>query len=154
MSAETRVTVLIPDSTRTGDAEAICRILRDVAPYCRIRAHTIDPAIELADGSAHRARIVAAVMQSDVVLYLAKGTDRSNAGLIALRERAGFTLRLTEPEFARAWFSTNRKRSLFVLGAFPGALGSLALALDVGCSDPAAARRVREDRQEPALAAV
>jgi hypothetical protein len=154
VSAETRVTVLIPDATRTADAEAICRILQNVAPYCRIRAHTIDPPIEFADGSAHRARIVAAVMQSDVVLYLTKNTARSNAGLIALRERTGFTSRLTEPEFARAWFSASRKRSLFVVGEFPGALGSLALALDVGCGDPAAARRLREDRQQPVLAAV
>jgi hypothetical protein len=94
------------------------------------------------------------VMQSDVVLYLTKNTARSNAGLIALRERTGFTSRLTEPEFARAWFSASRKRSLFVVGEFPGALGSLALALDVGCGDPAAARRLREDRQQPVLAAV
>jgi hypothetical protein len=154
VSAETRVTVLIPDSTRTDDAEAICRVLRTVAPYCRIRAHAIDPAIEFADDFAHRARIVGAVMQSDVVLYLTKNTDRSNAGLIALRERAGFTLRLTEPEFGRAWFTANRKRSLFVLGELPGAFTSLAHALDVGCADPAAARRVREDLQHPMLAAV
>lgn len=154
MSAQTRVTVSIPDATRTNDAEALCRILRDVAPYCRIRAHAIDPASELAEGTAHRARIVAAVMQSDVVLYLAKSTDRSNAALIALRERAGFTLRLTEPELARAWFTPSRKRSLFVVGEFPGALAALALALDVGCVDPAAARLVREGRQQFALAAV
>jgi len=133
----------MPDAARAADAEAICRRLRDSAPYCRIRAHAIDPVTEFADGSAHRARSVAAVMQSDIVLFLAANTDRTNAALIALRERAGFTWRLTEPEFARVWFSTNRERSLYVLGELPGAFGSLALALELGCGDLAAAQRVR-----------
>ena len=63
-------------------------------------------------------------------------------------------LRLTEPEYARAWFIPNRRRSLYVLGEFPGAFGSLALALELGCSDPAAAQRLRERSQQPALIAV
>jgi hypothetical protein len=145
VSAEVRVTVLLPDARRAGDAEAICERLRDAAPYCRIRAHGFDPAKEFANGSAHRARVVAAAMQSDVVLFLAANTDRTNAALIALRERADFTRRLTEPAFARAWFSTNRKRSLYVIGDFPGAFDSLALALALGCGDPAAAQRLRAD---------
>jgi hypothetical protein len=153
MPAETRVTVVIPDPRRTADAERICRLLRSSAPYCSIHVHAVDPASEFADDTAYAKRTVATVMQSDVVLYLTSDSARVSAGLIALRERAGFTWRLSEPDFARVWFSKNRKRSLYVLGELPGALGALALALDLGFADPAAARRVRDDRQ-PALAAV
>jgi hypothetical protein len=154
MSAETRVTVVIPDPIRSDDAETICRTLRSTAPYCRIHVHTVDPASEFSEESAHAKRTVATVMQSDVVLYLSSGSARASAGLIALRERAGFTWRLSEPDFARVWFSKNRKRSLYVLGELPGALGALALALELGFADPAAAQRVRDGGGRPELAAV
>lgn len=150
VSTETRVMVLIPDPNRTGDAETICRLLRDTAPYCRIRVHAIDPAREFADDTAHCKRTIAAVLESEVVLYLTTGTDRTSAGLIALRERAGFTWRFGEPEYARVWFSRDHKRSLYVLGEMPGALGALALALDLGCADPVAAQLMR-DRPQPAF---
>ncbi|MGA2395794.1 MAG: hypothetical protein ABSH03_20855 [Candidatus Lustribacter sp.] len=152
MSAEVRVTVVIPDPHRSDDAETICRMLRNSAPYCRIYVHTIDPVSEFTEEAAHASRTVARVMQSDVVLYLTNGSDRSSAGLIALRERAGFTSRLTEPDFACVWFTKNRKRSLYVLGDLPGALGALALALELGFVDPAAAQQVRDGLQQPALA--
>ncbi len=125
-----------------------------MAPYCRIHAQTINPERELAESAAHQARSVAAALRSDIVLYLAAATDKKNAALIALRERAGYTVRLSEPEYARAWFSANHRRSLYVLGAFPGAFASLALALELGCSDPAAAQRMRDQLQPPALIAV
>ena len=149
-----RLTVLIADPLLTNDAETICRTVRDAAPYCRIRVHAIDPANDFATDSAHHARAVAAALQSDVVLYLCSGTTSTRAALISLRERAGFTVRLAEPEFARAWFSENGRRSLYVLGQLPGALGSLALALEIGCADFNAAQRVRDGRARPLLAAV
>ena len=151
MSAEVRVAVIVADPLGANDAELICRTLRQAAPYCRINAHAIGPG-ELAESAAHRARGVAVALRSDVVLYLSAATDRPNATLIALRERAGFTVRLTEPEFARAWFSPNRRRSLYVLGALPGAFGSLALALELGCADPAAAQRVRSQARPSFIA--
>jgi hypothetical protein len=154
VSAEVRVTVLIAGPSRAGDAETACRALRQAAPYARIHAQTIDPESEFAESTAHRARGVAAALRSDIVLYLASATEKTSAALITFRERAGFTLRLTEPEYARAWFSPNRRRSLYVLGEFPGAFGSLALALELGCSDPVAAQRLRERPQQPALIAV
>jgi hypothetical protein len=129
MSAETRVTVVIPDPVRSDDALTICRLLRTTAPYCRIYVHRIDPATEFADDSAYAKRTVAAVMKSDVVLYLTSASDRTSAGLISLRERAGFVRRLSGPDAARVWFSKNRKRSLYVLGELPGAIEALALAL-------------------------
>jgi hypothetical protein len=137
-------TVLVADPARAGDALTVCRTLQQTAPYVRIHALTIDPEREFAESAAYRARGVSSALRSDVVLYLATATAKANAALIALRERAGFTLRLSEPEYARAWFSPNRRRSLYVLGAFPGAFGSLALALELGCSDPDAAQRLRE----------
>jgi hypothetical protein len=148
------VAVLIADASRAGDAETICRTLRGAAPYCRIHAATIDPVSEFGEGSAHRAHGISAALRSDVVLYLAAEIDRKGAALIALRERAGFTLRLTEPEAARAWYSTNRRRSLYVLGALPGAFGALALALELGCADAGAAQRVRERSEYSSLIAV
>lgn len=154
MSADVRVTVLITDPSRAGDAERTCLALRQAAPYCRIHAQTINPEREFAESAAHRARAVTAALRSDVVLYLAAATHATNAALIAFRERAGYTVRLSEPEYARAWFTANRRRSLYVLGAFPGALGSLALALELGCSDPAAAQRLRDRGRQPSLIAV
>jgi hypothetical protein len=154
VSADVRVIVLIADPARAGDAETACRALRQAAPYARIHAHTIDPAAQFAESAGHRAGGVAAALRSDVVLYLATANDKANAALIALRERAGYTLRLSEPEYARAWFSPNRRRSLYVLGAFPGAFGSLALALELGCSDPAGAQRMRDRLPQPSLIAV
>jgi len=154
VSTDVRVTVLIADPSRGADAEAICRTLRAAAPSCRIHAHSVDPEREFGEDDAHRARGVAAALRSDVVLYLGETSGRANASLIAVRERAGFTVRLTEPEFARAWFSANQRRSLYVLGALPGALGSLALALELGCSDPAAAQYVRARSESPSLIAV
>lgn len=142
----------MPDPARAADAQAICRRLRDSAPYCRVRAHAIDPVAEFSEDTAHRTGAVAAALQSDVVLYLASGIDRTSAALIALRERAGFTWRLAEPEFARVWFSPNGERSLYVLGELPGAFGALALALELGCGDFAAAQRVRAG--DPPLIAV
>jgi hypothetical protein len=152
--ADVRVAILIADPSRADDGEAVCRALRQAAPYARIHAQTIDPVREFAEGAGYRTHAVAAALRSDVVLYLATATDKANAALIALRERAGYTLRLSEPEYARAWFSPNRRRSLYVLGAFPGAFGSLALALKLGCSDPAAAHRMRDRLQQPSLIAV
>jgi hypothetical protein len=70
-----------------------------------------------------------------------------------LRERAGFATRFTEPDFARVWFSKNRKRSLYVIGDFPGASTVLALALELGLEDPSAAQRMRDTPQLPELAA-
>jgi hypothetical protein len=152
--ADVRVTVLIADPSRADDAETACRALRQAAPYARIHAQTIDPMLEFAESAAHQARGVALALRSDIVLYLAAATDKKSAALIALRERAGYTVRLAEPEYARAWFSANRRRSLYVLGAFPGAFGSLALALELGCLDPDAAQRMRDRLQQPSLIAV
>lgn len=143
MSADVRIAILIADASRGDDAEEICRALRRAAPYCRLHVLTAASENEFDESGAHGARLVAAALHSDVILYVSGAADRAGAALIALRERAGFVERLTEPDFARVWFSANRKRSLYVLGALPVALSVVALALEIGCGDPAAAERMR-----------
>ncbi len=128
----TRVSILISEPARGADAETIGRRLRSVARGCSIDVHTIDPL-----------SAVPAACRADVVLYVGGETAATRAALVALRERAGFTTRFLEPEFARAWFTTDHARSLFVLGALPGAWAGLALALELGVGDHDAAQRVR-----------
>jgi hypothetical protein len=143
--SELRVALLLADPRRTADVRAIRDVLVQVAPYCGVRMHAFDSVHQLNEESPRFARGVAAALWSDVVLFVApEHHARTNAALIALRERSGFTERFHEPEFARAWFTANRRRSLYVLGALPGALGALALALEYGCGDPDAARRLRD----------
>jgi len=143
--SELRVALLVADPRRTGEARAIRDVLVQVAPYCGVQTHAFDSVHQLNEESPRFARGVAAALWSDVVLFLSPERDaRTNAALIALRERSGFTERFHEPEFARAWFAANRRRSLYVLGSLPGALGALALALEYGCGDPDAARRLRD----------
>jgi len=142
--SELRVALLLADPGRADEARAIRDVLAEVAPYCGVQTHAFDSVPQLNEESPRFARSVAAALWSDVVLFLAPERNaRTNAALIALRERSGFTERFHEPEFARAWFTANGRRSLYVLGALPGAFGALALALEYGCSDPDGARRLR-----------
>jgi hypothetical protein len=143
--SELRVALLLADPQRTADARSIRNLLAQVAPYCRVQTHAFDSIHQLNEASPRFARSVAAALWSDVVLFHVPARDaRTSAALIALRERSGFTERFHEPELARAWFTRNGRRSLYVLGAPPGAYGTLALALEVGCCDPDAARRLRD----------
>jgi hypothetical protein len=142
--SELRIALLLADQRHTGEARTIRNVLVQVAPNCAVQTHAFDSVHQLNEESPRFARGVAAALRSDVVLFLAPERDaRTNAALIALRERSGFTERFHEPEFARAWFTANGRRSLYVLGALPGALGALALALEYGCGDPDAARQLR-----------
>jgi hypothetical protein len=142
---ELRIALLLADPSRAEDARAIRDTLARVAPYCGVQTHAFDSVHQLNEESPRFARGVAAALWSDVVLFFAPQRDaRTNAALIALRERSGFTERFHEPEFARAWFTANGKRSLYVLGSLPGAFGALALALEYGCADPDGAQRLRD----------
>jgi hypothetical protein len=142
--SELRVALLIADPKHIEDARTIRDILARVAPYCGVQTHVFDSVHLLNDESPRFGRGVAAALWSDIVLFLAPERNaRTNASLIALRERSGFTERFQEPEFARVWLTPNARRSLYVLGALPGAYGALALALEYGCSDPDAARSLR-----------
>jgi len=142
--SELRVALLIADSKRTEDARTIRDLLARVAPYCGVRMHVFDSPQQLNEAAPQFARGVAAALWSEVVLFFAPDRDaRANAALIALRERSGFTERFAEPRFARAWLTPNGRRSLYVLGALPGAYGALALALEYGCGDPDAAQAMR-----------
>jgi hypothetical protein len=143
--SELRVALLLADPDRADDAGAIRDALAEVAPYCGVQTHAFDSVHQLNEESPRFARSVAAALWSDVVLFMAPERNaRTNAALIALRERSGFTERFHEPEIARAWSTPNGRRSLYVLGALPGAFGALALALEYGCSDPDGARRLRD----------
>jgi hypothetical protein len=143
--SDLRVALLLADPDRTEDARAIRNILAQVAPYCRVQTQAFDSMHQLNEDSPRFAHSVAAALWSEVVLFLAPERDaRTNAALIALRERSGFTERFHEPEFARAWFTPNGRRSFYALDALPGAYGVLALALEVGCCDPDGARRLRD----------
>jgi hypothetical protein len=147
--SELRVALLLADPGRADEAREIRAALAEVAPYCGVQMHAFDSVNQINEESPRFARSVAAALWSDVVLFFAPESDaRTNAALIALRERSGFTERLHEPEFARAWFTPNGRRSLYVLGKLPGAFGALALALEYGCSDPDGARRLRTLRSE------
>jgi hypothetical protein len=142
--SELRVALLLPDPRHADEARAICAALAEVAPYCGVQTYAFDSVRQINEESPRFARSVAAALWSDVVLFFAPESDaRTNAALIALRERSGFTERFHEPEFARAWFTANGRRSLYVLGRLPGAFGALALALEYGCSDPDGAQRLR-----------
>jgi hypothetical protein len=142
--SELRVALLIADPRHTEDARNIRDLLARVAPYCGVQTHVFDSAHQLNEQSPRFARSVAAALWSEIVLFFAPNRDaRTNASLIALRERSGFTERFAEPEFARVWLTPNGRRSLYVLGALPGAYGALAHALEHGCSDPDAARSLR-----------
>jgi hypothetical protein len=128
--SELRVALLLADPGRTGEARAIRDVLAQVAPYCDVQMHAFDSVHQLNEESPRFARGVAAALLSDVILFFAPERDaRTNAALIAFRERSGFTERFHEPEFARAWFTADGRRSLYVLGSLPGAFGALALAL-------------------------
>jgi hypothetical protein len=142
--SELRVTLLLADPNRADDARMIRDVLARVAPYCGVQTHVFNSVDQFNEASPQFARSVAAALWSDVVLFLAPARDaRTNAGLIALRERSGFTQRFPEPELARVWITPNGRRSLYVLGALPGALGALALALEFGCGDPDGAQQLR-----------
>jgi len=151
--SELRVSVLLAGPARADDARTIRDLLARVAPYCGVQTHAFESAQQLNDESPQFARGVAAALWADVVLYLPPARDtRSNAALIALRERSGFTKRYHEPEFARMWMTPNGRRSLYVIGEFPGAYGALEHALEFGCADPDGARRLRTiARDVPAL---
>jgi hypothetical protein len=143
--SELRVALLIADPKRAADACAIRDILARVAPYCGVQTHVLESVHQLSEESPRFARSVAAALWSEIVLFLASGRNmRTSATLIALRERSGFTERFHEPEFARVWLTPNGRRSLYVLGALPGAYGALATALEYGCSDPAGAQALRQ----------
>jgi hypothetical protein len=150
--SELRVTVLLADPARAEDAGVIRDLFGRAAPYCGVQTHVFDSAQQLNDDSPRFARGVAAALWSDVVLYLpGRHATRSNAALIALRERSGFTERFHEPEFARMWMTPNGRRSLYVIGDLPGAFGALAHAIEYGCGDPEGARRLQSivrDRPE------
>jgi hypothetical protein len=138
-----RMTLLVADPARFDHARAIRGILADVAPYCSVEMHFFDLLHRVDEDSPAFARGVAASLGSDVVLLLAPTPDaRTNAALIALRERAGFTERFHEPQFARIWLTPDHQRSLYILGTLPGAYIVLSLALEFGFSDPDGAKRL------------
>jgi hypothetical protein len=143
--SELRVALLLTDPGHADAARTIRSLLARVAPYCHVQTHVFDSIHQLNEESPRFAHSVAAALWSEVVLFVAPTRDaRTNAALIALRERSGFTERFHEPEFARVWFTPNGRRSLFVLGKLPGGFAALALALEVGCRDPDGARRLRD----------
>jgi hypothetical protein len=131
------IAVVVAGSDRAADARTIRAMLADVAPDCAVSMHAFDAAA-LSEGSPGFARCVAAALSADAVLFVAPVRDaRTNAGLIALRERSGFTKRFSEPEFARAWFTADGRRSLYVVGVLPGAFAAVNLALELGNPQPA-----------------
>jgi len=96
--SELRVALLLADPGRADEARAIRDVLAEVAPYCGVQTHAFDSVPQLNEESPRFARSVAAALWSDVVLFLAPERNaRTNAALIALRERSGFTERFHEP---------------------------------------------------------
>ena len=141
--SELRVTMLLSDPRRSNDARLIRDVFGRVAPYCGVGIHALESIEQLDEGSPRFARGVTAALSSDVVLFFGARDARTNALLIAFRERSGFTQRLHERPFARIWATRNGRRSLYEIGQLPAAYETVAVALEHGFRDPEGARRLR-----------
>jgi hypothetical protein len=142
--SELRVTMLVTDPNRSDDARLIRDIFGRVAPYSGVGIHALESIEQLDEASPRFARGVKAALSSDIVLFFGPARDsRTNALLIAFRERSGFTQRLRGRPFARIWATRNGRRSLYEMGKLPAAYETLATALEYGFSDPDGARRLR-----------
>lgn len=142
--SELRVTMLLADPKRTSDAHLIRDVFARVAPYCGVGIHALESIDQLDEDSPHFARGVTAALSSNIVLFLGLHRDaRTNALLIAFRERSGFTQRVLERPFSRIWMTRNGRRSLYEVGALPAAYETVATALEHGFRDPDGARRLR-----------
>lgn len=142
--SELRVTMLLADPKRSEDARLIRDIFGRVAPYCSVGIHALEAIEQLDEDSPRFARGVTAALSSDVVLFFGLAREaRTNALLIAFRERSGFTQRLLERPFARIWSTRNARRSLYEVGPLPAAYETVATALEHGFRDPDGARRLR-----------
>jgi hypothetical protein len=141
--SDVRVAILLSDERAHADADVIRDVLAEIAPYCRLQTHAFYGGA-LNETAPAFTRSVTAASWSDIVLVIApRASAQTNAALIALRELSGYTQRFAEPKFARAWFTPNGRRSLYLLGAVPGAFAALSLALEYGCRDTEAAHRLR-----------
>jgi hypothetical protein len=142
--SELRVTMLVTDPKRSADARLIRDVFGRVAPYCSVGLHALESIEQLDERSPHFARGVTAALSSNIVLFLGLARDaRTNALLIAFRERSGFTQRLLERPFSRMWATRNGRRSLYEIGQLPTAYETVATALEHGFRDPEGARRLR-----------
>jgi hypothetical protein len=142
--SELRVTMLISDPKRSDDARRIRDIFGRVAPYCAVGIHALESIEQLDEGSPRFARGVTAALSSNVVLFFGRARDaRTNALLIAFRERSGFTQRLLERPLSRIWATRNGRRSLYEIGELPAAYEVAATALEHGFRDPDGAHRLR-----------
>jgi hypothetical protein len=142
--SELRATILLTDPKRSKDARLIRDLFGRVAPYCGVVIHVLESIEQLDEESPRFARGVTAALSSDIVLFFGLARDaRTNALLIAFRERSGFTQRLRERPFARMWSTRNGRRSFYEIGQLPDAYETVAASLEHGFSDPDGARRLR-----------
>ena len=141
--SELRVTMLVSDPKRSYDARLIRDLFGRVAPYCGVGIHALESIEQLEEGSPRFARGVTAALSSNIVLFFGARDTRTNALLIAFRERSGFTQRLLERPFARMWATRNGRRSLYEIGQLPQAYETAATALEYGFRDLDGARRLR-----------
>jgi hypothetical protein len=142
--SELRVTMLVADPKRSDEARLIRDLFGWIAPYCGVGIHALESIEQLDEASPRFARRVKAALSSDIVLFFGLARDsRTNALLIAFRERSGFTLRLHEPRLARIWATRNGRRSFYEMGNLPAAYETVATALEYGFGDKEGARRLR-----------
>jgi hypothetical protein len=91
--SELRVTMLVSDPRRSYDARLIRDLFGRVAPYCGVGIHALESIEQLEEGSPRFAHGVTAALSSNIVLFFGARDTRTNALLIAFRERSGYTTR-------------------------------------------------------------